>query len=332
MDDGGSEFFVSNCLIVGSGSIAEKHIKACQMCLTNVRIYQVPTRENTSLDEIPGVNRAETIDWILVNIKLDFVIICSPASYHAHHVRLILDKKRIPILVEKPLSDSLEKLAKVVDADKDFIKVAYCLRHLPVVSAFRTYLNKYIFDSDIKKVVVTCLSNVKKWRSQFFLNTVSARRELGGGVLRELSHEIDLITWVFNVPEIIETHDIKHSIPEVDVETATRFSFYYKSGLIVEFNLDFDSTREIREVLVETYDASRILLDVNKRQLEIEGEICPVVDKDMYASQLELFVGMTEGQDSDAICSFRQAEIVLSLIEKVEKSYRERRRIYYDDR
>ena len=331
MDDGASEFFISNCLIVGSGSIAEKHIKTCQTCLSNVRIYQVPSRETTSLAQISGVNRAETIDSVLVNIKLDFVIICSPASHHAYHIKLILDKNRIPILVEKPLSDSLEKLVNVAEADKDLIRVAYCLRYLPVVSAFRSYLNKNIRDTGIKKVVVTCLSNVKKWRDKFFLNTVSARRELGGGVLRELSHEIDLITWLFNVPEIIETHDIKHSIPEIDVETATRFSFYYRHGLIVEFNLDFGSAREVREVRVETHDASRILLDVNKRQLEIEGEIRPVVDKDTYATQLELFVGITGGHD-DALCSFRQAEIVLSLIEKVEKSYRERRRIYYVDR
>jgi predicted dehydrogenase len=332
MDDGASEFFLSNCLIVGSGSIAEKHIKACQMCLANVRIYQVPSRENTSLNEISGVNRAETIDSVLVNIKLDFVIICSPASHHAHHIKLILDKNRIPILVEKPLSDSREKLVNIVDADKDLIRVAYCLRHLPVVSAFRGYLKKNLGDTGIKKMDVICLSNVKKWRNKFFLNTVSASRELGGGVLRELSHEIDLITWLFNVPEVIETHDIKYSILEMDVETAARFSFYYRNGLTVEFNLDFGSVREVRELRVETHDASRILLDVNKRQLKIEGETCPVVDKDMYATQLELFVGMTKGHDGEALCSFRQAEVVLSLIEKVEKSYRERRSIYYVDR
>lgn len=332
MNDRAPGFFLSNCLIVGSGSIAEKHIKACQTCLSNIQIYQVPSRENKSLDEISGVNRAETIDSVLVNIKLDFVIICSPASHHAHHIKLILDKNRIPILVEKPLSHSLEKLVNIVDADKNLIRVAYCLRHLPVVSAFRDYLKKNIGDTGIKKVDVICLSNVKKWRDKFFLNTVSARRELGGGVLRELSHEIDLITWLFNVPEVIETHDIKYSIPEMDVETATRFSFYYRNGLTVEFNLDFGSVREVREVRVETHDASSILLDVNKRQLEIDGEICPVIDKDMYALQLEMFVGMTRGHDSEALCSFRQAEIVLAVIEKVEKSYRERRSIYHVDR
>lgn len=332
MDDGASEFFLLNCLIVGSGSIAEKHIKACQMRFANVRIYQVPSRENTSFYEISGVNRAETIDSVLVNIKLDFVIICSPASHHAYHIKLILEKSRVPILVEKPLSDSSKKLVNIIDADKDLIRVGYCLRHLPVVSTFRDYLNNNIGNKGIKKVDVICLSNARKWRDKFFLNSVSARRELGGGVLRELSHEIDLINWLFNAPEVIETHNIKYSIPEIDVETATRFSFYYRNGFTVEFNLDFGSGREVREVRVETHDASRILLDVNKRQLEIDGEICPVVDKDMYASQLELFVGMTMGHDGDALCSFRQAEIVLSLIEKVEESHRERRSVYYVDR
>ena len=330
MDDGTSEVFAASCLIIGNGSIAKKHIRACQAHHENIQIYQVPSRDRVYLEEIPGLTRGETIDSVLGKIKFDFAIVCSPASHHAHHLKLILDKNKIPILVEKPLSDLAKKLANFFETDKELVKVAYCLRHLPVVSAFKDHLKKYSSDNKIRNVYVHCLSNAKIWRDESFLNTVSAKRELGGGVLRELSHEIDLVTWLFGIPEAIETHYIKYLIPETDVESATRFSFYYGHSLTVEFNLDFGAMREVREVRVETNDASSVVMDINEHQLEIDGEIYPVVDKDMYATQLEVFIEMTKGQNNyDSLCSFHHAEIVLSLVEKVEKSYQEGQRICY---
>ena len=43
--------------------------------------------------------------------------------------------------------------------------------------------------------------DLKKWRPDInYKDSVSAKKSLGGGALRELSHEIDLATHLFGTP------------------------------------------------------------------------------------------------------------------------------------
>lgn len=89
-------------------------------------------------------------------------------------------------LVEKPL------FMRAVDSFKpDFpVYVGYQLRFLPVVQA----LKKAIEGATIYSVSIYAGQHVSLWGG-----TYHADKSKGGGVLRDYSHEFDLIQWLFGV-------------------------------------------------------------------------------------------------------------------------------------
>ena len=61
-------------------------------------------------------------------------------------------------------------------------------------------MKKIIDKKSYNYVNMTCFSNVLKWRKNIkFSKSYSSSKKKGGGVAKELSHEIDLMYYLFNV-------------------------------------------------------------------------------------------------------------------------------------
>ena len=104
-----------------------------------------------------------------------------------------LDKtiKNKKILVEKPLFHKNYNLK--IKNNKVF--VGYNLRFHPVI----TFIKKYIKNKNIFLSNITCRSYLPNWRKNTsYTKSNSAKKSYGGGVLLELSHEIDYINWIFD--------------------------------------------------------------------------------------------------------------------------------------
>jgi predicted dehydrogenase len=92
------------------------------------------------------------------------------------------------------------------------------------------------------------------WRpNSDYKKSVSAQKILGGGVLLELSHEIDYLYWIFGDVEWVKSHLSRQSSLEIDVEDVSSNIIGFKDGklpgsqLIATLNLDFirhDTTRQ----------------------------------------------------------------------------------------
>ena len=90
------------------------------------------------------------------------------------------------------------------------------------------------------------------WRSDnVYRFCVSARSDLGGGVLLELSHEVDYLCWIFGEVDWVTSWVGNAGDLDIDVEDTVHLIFAFKSkGLskpvIANLNLDFirrDTTR-----------------------------------------------------------------------------------------
>jgi predicted dehydrogenase len=129
--------------------------------------------------------------------------------------------------------------------------IGYNLRYSSSLNQYR----KLIQEETIGKILsVRCEAGqyLPSWRSgSDYKKGVSANRELGGGVLLELSHEIDYLRWIFGEVEWVRGTLSRQSALEIDVEDSAHLVL----GFIPEFegpqmiatvNLDFirkDRTR-----------------------------------------------------------------------------------------
>jgi predicted dehydrogenase len=77
------------------------------------------------------------------------------------------------------------------------------------------------------------------WRiNTDYRHTVSAKKELGGGALLELSHEIDYSRWLMGEVDSVCAITGKYSDMEIDVEDIAEIIIQFKSGTIGNIHLD----------------------------------------------------------------------------------------------
>ena len=86
-----------------------------------------------NIDALHGFDSLASIEEVIVR-NPSYVVIASPATCHIEAAMLLV-KNKIPILVEKPLSQSYQdclELQKVCHKSKfDKLSVGYCLRFMP---------------------------------------------------------------------------------------------------------------------------------------------------------------------------------------------------------
>ena len=150
----------------------------------------------------------------------EIAVIANPATFHVSMAEL-LAQVGAHLLIEKPLSvesDGIKDFLKICVENDVILLVGYNLRFLPSLQYFQQSLKK----DDIGKVLsVRCEVGqyLPSWRpGTDYRKGVSARNELGGGVLLELSHELDYLSWIFGKTAWVKANLSRQSELEIDVE------------------------------------------------------------------------------------------------------------------
>jgi predicted dehydrogenase len=241
---------LTSILIVGFGSIGQRHLKIAREFFPESKIGIL---FHNKTNEIPKY--ANEIFFSLsdaIQFKPQIAIVCSPASTH-FEITTALVRKGIHVLIEKPISNEskgLEDLNNEADVNNCVLMVGYNLRFLPSLNKF-----KNLIDSDCLGKIFSVRCEVGQylpsWRNKDYRYSVSAQKSLGGGVLLELSHELDYLRWIFGDVEFVQALIRKQSDLEVDVEDIAHiilsFKKNYKSfSLIASLSLDFIRQDRIR--------------------------------------------------------------------------------------
>ena len=185
--------------IVGLGSIGKRHLRLIKEIRPNIEVTLIRSGVGPSSPEEDMVERVVfSIDEAL-KYGIDAAIISSPAPFHVEQsIRLL--KAGVHLLIEKPLSDrldNLDNLVRVANESNTKVMVGYVLRYDPAAIEF-----KKMIESDeigaLMHINIECGSYLPDWRpGHDYKKTVSALSNLGGGVLNELSHELDYFHWFF---------------------------------------------------------------------------------------------------------------------------------------
>lgn len=200
-------------LIIGLGSIANKHINAIRKMRPNCKIYALRSQEK-QISKIEGVINVIKIQEI--EEKVYCVLITNPTSLHSEAIYKCLNLN-VPLLIEKPLFDKVIENSKLVDYinRRNIITYIACnMRFHPAIIFLKKYLEENI--CEINEVNVYCGSFLPDWRKvDDYKKSYSVNPELGGGVHLDLIHEIDYIFWLFGKP--MNVNSIKRNVSTLDI-------------------------------------------------------------------------------------------------------------------
>ena len=242
---------INRILIVGLGSIGTRHLRIARELHPDADICILRHQKCLSIPEYAD-GCFSTIEQAVAFLP-QIAVIANPAPFHVS-VAQRLAEAGVHLLIEKPLSSSLEGVTQLIETCQKqgtVLLLGYNLRCLPSLQRFRTLL----LESTIGRVLsVRCEIGqyLPFWRPNTdYRQSVSARRELGGGVLLELSHELDYLRWIFGEVDWVNATLSRQSALEIDVEDTAHLTLGFmpdddKFQLIGTVNLDFirhDTTR-----------------------------------------------------------------------------------------
>ena len=273
---------VDHVLIVGLGSIGKRHLEVLKKlrrdCLVTVVSRTAKYIENNFVD-FCAKSISEAVFKNPIKQKISCALICSPATEHLDNA-IELCQKGIHVLIEKPISTDrksstdlfkLNNLKKIVKDKKIKTLTGYMLRHDPAAKKFKELIDKGAI-GEVFYVYSKCSSYLPNWRpNQDYRKSVSANRSLGGGVLLELSHEIDYLIWFFGELESVYAELGTSDILNLDVEDSADLILKSKKGASISLHLDFLNKQTER--YVEAFGSKgQIKWDFAKKSVSLQAE------------------------------------------------------------
>ena len=245
-------------LIIGLGGIGQRYLRILKKNYKNSIIYSIRSSkknyeidDNLKIDKNVDIMKKYQINKIndikdIKLLQLDFALITSPTGKHLEYLRELISEN-IPILVEKPLSNSYSKAKKIIDYAHSLnviILTAYVLRFHPAVKKLKKLLDKNILGK-IQSVSIDIFSFMPGWHKyEKYESLYASKKELGGGVLLTESHELDLLVWLFGMPNRAMSFSNKTSSYNINVEDTAVSIMEYKDkykNFLVSINQCFTS-------------------------------------------------------------------------------------------
>ncbi|MEX5362108.1 Gfo/Idh/MocA family oxidoreductase [Pseudomonas guariconensis] len=321
---------IATYLVIGSGSIAKRHIANLKRLFGSGRVGCVSASgRKLNAEEVgEGTVRFASLQEALLDSPR-FAIVASPAPWHIEHAAQLL-QQRIPVLIEKPVADSLERLKGVrdlLDRHHSMIDVAYNLRYMTSAVAFKALLDEGCV-GEVRSIGVDVGQYLPDWRpASDYRDNVSARRALGGGVLLELSHELDYLGWLFGEFEITYCATRTSGALEVDVEDTVDALLVRKDGLVANVHMDFLQRAPVRTCKVVAQEGTliwdilnnRILLQTGRDQQRVLFDDPSYDRNNMYLDQLRHFAQVAQGAAQPTV-GIADALRTLRLIEAMRRS------------
>jgi len=291
-------------LVIGYGSIGKRHSDVLESLGCEVSV--VSNRDLKMERCYPNITEA------LSAKKPNYIVIANKTS---DHISTLIKIKKIGfkgvILIEKPLSDNLINIPKENYSD---VFVAYNMRFNPLIQR--------LFDELKGQTIISSQAYVGQylpnWRpNRDYRESYSAKKNEGGGVLRDLSHELDFLNWILGGWKRVAALGGKYS--ELDIDSDDVFGLMFETVkcpiCILQLNYLDRATR--REVIVNT-SQNVFRIDFISKTFEKDGVIIPSYFDSNYSYYMQHKAIIEKNYDH--ICSFNSGKDIMRLIIAAEKS------------
>ena len=214
---------MNKILIIGCGSIGQRHIQALlKLGEMNIAAYRTGKGQVKKLpEEIDSNIHVFTNIETALNWNPTHLIISNPTSLHLKYIRIGI-KNGLKIFVEKPITNSLKEFNKntiTIDEIKNYKGiVGYNLRFNKLFKKIKELIETKKYGNALSSYLEVG-HYLPFWHPyEDYRKSYAAKKELGGGVLKTLSHEIDLVFYLFKDINNIFAKINKLSKLEIDVD------------------------------------------------------------------------------------------------------------------
>ncbi len=314
---------------MGCGSIGERHVINLKAIIPDASINVFDPQS----ERLMAVRKKYSVDPVTYEIvnstTYDCVFICTPPVSHIEIAKRALNSGS-NIFIEKPLShslDGIEELQNLVRSKQLLAFVAYNFRFNKGIHMVKQMIKDLKFGK-ILHASAYFGQYLPDWRPwQDYKKSYSARRDLGGGIIHDGSHEIDYLIWLFGRPIYVQSQFALTDILSSDTEAIADILLKFDKNILGYIHLDF-VRREYKRTLellcengliqwslsdatIRTFSASSKTLD----SVQLEESL-----NDMYVEEVRHVIECIKTKNNSEIIDLENGVSTLRLCHNVYES------------
>lgn len=299
-------------LIIGFGSIGKRHYDVLSK-LSEVQSIDLVTKQN--IENIVCYKNLEIVENIN---QYDYFVIASETNKHFEQLKFLEENvKNKLIFCEKPLFESKQDLK--IRNNKVFI--GYVLRFNPLLEK----LKEFIKNENILLINAKCGQYLPSWRpNSDYRDCYSAKKEEGGGVLLDLSHEIDYVQWLAGQIIELQSYQVKISDLEINSDDLTMLIGKTDKNIFVNISIDYISKITHRKLFVETFENSYELDFIENKLVKKDKAGFEEIFSSLNLKRNYMFEQMHLDifNEQKSVCTFKEALEVMDTISTIQEQNR----------
>lgn len=291
-------------LVIGLGSIGRTHAGVLAELGATV---EVVTRRESDV----GTAHA-SIAAAFAAAEFDYCVVCSTTAEHAAEVRALAAAGFDgALLVEKPVTARSGEFP--AEAAFERVGVGYNMRFSPLLR----WLEERLEGQAALVVDVAAQSFLPEWRpGRDHRETESASAARGGGVVRDLSHEIDLILRLFGAPLQVTALGGNLGGLGIDAETAVSALLELERAPVTTLRLSYLDRLPERRVRATT--------EHDTFEIDLVGGACRTstaeerIEVDWRRTYADLHLAMLGGPGAKDVCTLEEGLAAVAVVEQLE--------------
>jgi predicted dehydrogenase len=291
-------------VVVGLGSIGQRHARVLKEL--GHAVAAVSRR---------GAGDYASIADAVRHARPEYAVVATETAAHAEALRELAEAGfRGTVLVEKPI---FPRTNTVPDNRFAGIFVGYNLRFHPVMMALAERLRGR------QAITVSAYvgQDIRDWRpGRDHRSTASATEAAGGGVLRDLSHELDYLLWLFGPWGRVAALGGSSGARDLEVDDHISLLLEMQRSQTVQVHMDYLDRPGLRKIRINLADET-IEADVAGGRLIVNGAVTEYPnerDQSYRAMHIAAVKGLAP------ICSLPEGLAVVDLIDASERAMRSR--------
>lgn len=299
-------------LVIGFGSIGKRHYEVLSQ-ISQVQSIDLVTKQN--IEDKICYKSLEVVDNIN---QYDYFVIATETNKHFEQLKFLEENiKNKLIFCEKPLFES----KKNFEIKNNKVFLGYVLRFNPLLEKLKDFTK----NENIILVNAKCGQYLPSWRPSIdYRNCYSAKIEDGGGVLLDLSHEIDYVQWLCGQISEIKSYQVKISDLEINSDDLTMLIGKTNKNILVNISIDYISKNTHRKLFVETfehtYELDFISVKLTKKNKTGLEEIYSFSNLERNYIFEKMHLDIFNQQKN--ICTFKEALEVMETISTIQEQNR----------